>query len=708
MLMRHYSLPKYIACGFLSLVPCAIHAQVHTEDNKSSNNDASEVSATAEAADSVRVHELEELIVEGKNVWVEDDKIVFVPTKSEKNLSTDVATLVESMSIPVITVTNSGLISRDGNSITVFINGKKADSSQLAVFWPQNAQRLEYLEYPSDPVFEGEKCVLNIIVKEYEYGGLTGIRARGASIGDALIQAASKLVHKDFTFILSAFGDYSDIEKPTRATTETYDDLFYDGVHFDRIQSESTVDKNRTKNKIGSIDAFSSYYNRISGFYASHKLSFLYSSDKTPESGALLYSPAVIAASSYNRHSSNHDRDASASGTYNFPLKRWYNTVSWNYAFADRSSLSDYQTDATAPIVTDSRNRENSFGITLNGGKQFTQKFGLTLMAGTSMKWIEYDYTGTTTASQNQNRNSTFAQAGLFWNPLPNLGLSAYGAFDMTTYKIDDSPRVYDFLPTVTLRGNLNLRGTQSMVWGIDFLPSSASPAALSDIIVRQTELLSTQGNPNLKPSTALNPYVNYNWFPSNRFNLGGSVRLNHVINDAYGEFISGGEGINGLIKRFTDNVNDGNLSCSANAGWTIIRNLRANGSLNYTCFYSSKFNTVSSFSYTLSAGYTLRNCRWNLSLRSPSKRAENGGSIITKRDFYDLGFSFTWGTGNLYLSAGIDNLLNRHATYIERTTSGNFNATGHILSTGRSASLNLTYTFDYGKKIDPDMQGLF
>ena len=91
-----------------------------------------------------KVTELNEVVVKGKNAWIEGDKYVFKPTKSEKNLATDATSLLRNMDTGIIYVDGSGnLKSRLGSgNVNIFINGEPADEMDLSTFWPQNALRV--------------------------------------------------------------------------------------------------------------------------------------------------------------------------------------------------------------------------------------------------------------------------------------------------------------------------------------------------------------------------------------------------------------------------------------------------------------------------------------------------------------------------------------------------------------------------------------
>ena len=83
------------------------------------------------------------------------------------------------------------------------------------------------------------------------------------------------------------------------------------------------------------------------------------------------------------------------------------------------------------------------------------------------------------------------------------------------------------------------------------------------------------------------------------------------------------------------------------------------------------------------------------------TKRAVNGG---TEETFYPnhCWVSFRYGNGSLNAGISVSQPFNNHTVQKSTTNDGPYSASRIQWSTGRSISIDLTYTFDYGKKIDP------
>ena len=75
------------------------------------------------------------------------------------------------------------------------------------------------------------------------------------------------------------------------------------------------------------------------------------------------------------------------------------------------------------------------------------------------------------------------------------------------------------------------------------------------------------------------------------------------------------------------------------------------------------------------------------------------GMADFRHRDTCD--FEFTYGNGNLYLSASVDDIFNTRTKHWTRFRSSNYDFVKNEYLTGRKFSVSLTYTFGYGKKVD-------
>ena len=188
------------------------------------------------------------------------------------------------------------------------------------------------------------------------------------------------------------------------------------------------------------------------------------------------------------------------------------------------------------------------------------------------------------------------------------------------------------------------------------------------------------------------------NWL-SVSFRLGYVKTLNNVISTYDPAPLESG----GLIKKFinaepSDHIRanidfsssffDDNLSISLTPEWyyTYVRGA-----------YQDKFNYLT---FSGSADYTLGDFRIGLWYEGPYKDLSVSGMEKSwKQDKWNA--SLTYGHNNLYLDFRIEDILNNKRKSWVQYSSPNFGSKYDYLETGRTFSINLTYTFGYGKKLD-------
>lgn len=166
--------------------------------------------------------------MESKYSWVENDHFVFVPTRGEKNRSNSVQTLISSMNLPLISVSQDNSI-KDirGENVKIFINGNEATDLDLSAFWPKDVTRVEYYTDPTDPIYKGYKGVLNFVMPVYAAGGVTKIDvSQMLSPYGGMYDVSSKLVYKRMTYGLGLDAMLSN-DNNTFEEQTSYKDVWY-------------------------------------------------------------------------------------------------------------------------------------------------------------------------------------------------------------------------------------------------------------------------------------------------------------------------------------------------------------------------------------------------------------------------------------------------------------------------------------------------
>lgn len=239
----------------------------------------------------------------------------------------------------------------------------------------------------------------------------------------------------------------------------------------------------------------------------------------------------------------------------------------------------------------------------------------------------------------------------------------------------------------------------------VDYYMRSPSLAELSNLTIKNSSLLWVKGNPSLKTTTSWDFYVFTNIKLTNFLNISPTVGYNLIGNEIIARYFPATPSSEGLIKeaingpalnRFRSyigidaNFLDGNLNFSLIPAYYYYR-------------YASKPDVhLSTFHFEGSAEYTLKNFSFNLSYYSRSKDLGEGG-MEWIRSSDSLNFEVSYGNGNIYASAKIENILNSRKRSNIEFISDYYRVTSERLNIGRRLMLSFVYTFGYGKKVDRD-----
>ena len=129
------------------------------------------IAVSQETADTIPVHELNEVIVRAPKVIRKADMDVYYPSQSAVENSRNGMQLLTHLMIPSLTVTDAlGTIKAAGQSVQLRINGRKASVDQVKALLPASVKRVEWIDNPGLR-YNGASYVLNFIVANPTLGG---------------------------------------------------------------------------------------------------------------------------------------------------------------------------------------------------------------------------------------------------------------------------------------------------------------------------------------------------------------------------------------------------------------------------------------------------------------------------------------------------------------------------------------------------------
>lgn len=119
--------------------------------------------------------DLKEVVVEAQMTMAIEDGQAYIPKKRLKDASFNTFQLLSAMHLPLVRVdlANGKISTNTDQPYTFYLNGLEASQVEIVNLRPKDILRVEVLKNPVNPQFHGDENVINIIAKEYQYGGFT-------------------------------------------------------------------------------------------------------------------------------------------------------------------------------------------------------------------------------------------------------------------------------------------------------------------------------------------------------------------------------------------------------------------------------------------------------------------------------------------------------------------------------------------------------
>lgn len=659
------------------------------------------VQSYAEIIDSIPTIDLKEFVVEGERAHIESDKVVYIPTKTEKKLSNSPESLIEQLHSPLFR--KDGDIMRDinGSELKYFINGKEASSIDLDNFWTNDVISVEYLPISTDPKYRGVRGIINFIVTEYEYGGVTKVSGNQEFVERGYYSASSKLVYKDMTFGVLFNGGYL-AKKNEAITDESYHDLWYDGAKYKEVTSVGKYEmcpKNRTIKA-----AFSAVYNK-SGKYISHYAGFAW--DDAPEYSDTYvheWKPNLFNSTSRITTSSKNTISPQLSGNYSLTFND-HNALyaTWTYTYA-RNKRRTTSTEI-AGRTYENANMENMHRgrISISPTYIFSPKAYLQATLNTTMTWYDIHYAGTYDNTDRRFENAAkFGVLG-FWQPSEKIYFSIMPGLTVDYARSNGCKIRSSVQPDGYFDVSWTPNSKLSLYSSVSYTISPPITAKANDAMVRESELMWLKGNIGLPCMNITRAMATATWMPLAWFSGACNLMYTRFGNNAVTAYEAAAEEMGGLIKTYSYAKSYDVFRANLNLSFSLLKNSlvfygrpvwKYEG---YSGFYAAR--GIHTFSYDVGVSYRIRNFGFNISYNSSDKSIGDGGqSIVKYRD--NLGFSATYGNGNVFILFGIDNITHSKEKSSEIFVSPHYDRTNDYLFMGRKVYLTVSYTFGYGKKV--------
>lgn len=656
-------------------------------------------------SDSIQTTDLNEIVVESKNAWLNARGGSFIPSAREKNISSDAYSLLLHMAIPQLNVSpaSNAVTTSTGKNVAIFIDYVKASTSDLEGMLTTDVKRVEYLVLPKDPRFHGEEYVVNFIMQKYEWGGYTKLTANGCifetEIGGSVY---SKMNYKKMTFDLAVSDRYSSNSHSGTDTQESFN--LYDPAvaSLKEISRNMNTLSSEKRSNRGNV-SFQALYtdNRIT---LANTLSYIGTDIPRNNSHSVLsYIDNALEDSEIKFNSSEKNNGLQ----YNLQLdaiftERTSMSVSGAYSFNhNRSNL--MRRGDELDIINDALERSHHGYITDYFLWSPNEHNSLIPFIHGEVRSIGIDYTGNSSSKeqytiQGYGGGVRYMHIRDNWH-LGVMGNWVYAKTDMSGIKNTESYPQGNIFGSFSPNDNHRLEAS----WGVGKeIPETYQK---SPVLLRQDEFIWYAGNPDLKSFLRQTANLSYAWIPNNKWQASISGKYYSAKDPIASLYIPDME--NGyLIRRYENNGSFHNGFVGGSVTVKLLNGrLTANLSpeFNYYRIKGEYNKSLANVSGTMQLTWYFSNFYLMGWLSTPYKSLEEGsGAYIKYPTQYQL--QFGWGRGGWRARMVLCNFLNsdwktRHTSISSAYYNQNTQSFGYGYH--RSIDLQLSYTFGYGKKIN-------
>ncbi|RRD71371.1 hypothetical protein [Tannerella forsythia] len=183
-------------------------------------------SVLAQETDSLKTKYLPEVIVKAELQKTSAQSSVITPTMRQKNSAQNAVDLLRKIAMPQISINlmNNAITTQTGDGVVLFINFIPASKEDIEGLLTTDVRRVEYLDFPTDPRFQGHEHVINFIVHKYEYGGYTKLSVKENFLTglSSNVSLYSKFAYKKMIYDLYVGASNHNLHNIGASTIGTY------------------------------------------------------------------------------------------------------------------------------------------------------------------------------------------------------------------------------------------------------------------------------------------------------------------------------------------------------------------------------------------------------------------------------------------------------------------------------------------------------
>lgn len=645
---------------------------------------------------------LGELIVESKNMWIEKDCIVAIPTTKEKKISNSAESLVSIMNTPYLRVRDNEIFDLKGENVKIFINGYEATAVDLQTFWPKDVKRVEYISNSSDSKYKGYPSVVNFVTTIYKTGAVSKI-----NLNQSLPQPkgrydlASKIEYKAMTYGVQ-FGCQNYNSRATEQDDEQYRNVYYDNILYHHINHSAEGNSNSSFTILNGL--FNAIYKKDK-LRLLHSLSFTWKKNSNEFDATDNWNPTLITGDGAWSNLRQKSWGINISGQYSFGVSSKMDLhTTWVYSYANNNGNISNQTGNLSPIYNINFEKAHNLNILSILSHRLNNKMVLQYQLLNETNFYNIKYEGSYLNTSHQVSGSGMIGIRWLWQPLnaisyelnPGLTLTYRTIRDLTNY-VNLRPRLYTALKwhqsknaDFGIFGNISTTNT----------PASAS----NEAIIRESELKWLMGNPYLKDTWTYNLGLFQTWICTNWFTP--SLTFNYLnSNNIYLEYTSAPMNLGGILAKYVTRNPEHNFDLDMDLNFNLLsRKLGIDLEPALMIFKFRKnesgHNSLTRFVINGTIRYILGNFNLRLSYSSSEKVLGNSGTMTFYRPD-NWRFGIAYGNGNFYADLTFNDIFHSQSLRQYEYRFDDYTKNQVVWQQGRSIGLNFSYTFGVGRRID-------
>ena len=634
---------------------------------------------------------LNEVVVKGSSFIRKEDHILVIPDKQQVKHANTGYDLLYNLMIPSLDINKqTGKVTTFGGTVSLYINGEKAEYRDIQSLRPRDIQNIEYYDVPMGK-YAKDIAAINYITKQYQSGGyiaLDGKQNIGYLGGD--YNVATKLSYKNTSF--SVWGGYN-IKEYNGTQNNKYETIYFPNY----IVNRNGTTENATIRNNQQYTQF-----KISNTNQKHNLSAQMSlvANNTPKernednleySGHYVHSErATVQKVSKSLQPSIKlygDFKLSKTQTIDFTLQGSYtqNDYKRNYMEGNHFMLTNVDEDMYSLKFNCNYNiqlkHKNSLGFNLSHAHKITSS----------------SYTGDYYSWQHLWSGESIAFM-TYVHKLKKLMVIIRPGISILNYKLHDN----ELQKHYTLRFNTMIihpiNKTQQIRYYVNIGNITPDISFINNIDQNIDLFQVVRGNPYLDNTKLYNIGINYNnqW---NKLNFQTSVDyMGYINNTCYNYYFENEK----LINSFRSNDDAHTLSIRLGATYRFSDKLRAKVSTQYMFQKATGESQITdnSFSGKLDLNYFWKDFSLNLYGSAETSQA-NIWTFIHKRVPMTYGAVLSWSHKGWYTEIGTNNPFTKHSHYKEYVNLDiyQYNQVQTSRINQQTGYIKVAYTLDFGRK---------